>query len=154
MTPLEKSIRRAQGYGDIVRGDPKPAKGAHWNRGIRVARLYANQWCREWSKGVYLRCVTCGGPAEEWAHVLSGKGDAVRWEKQNICRQCARCNLIHEMDPEPLVTWFLKTYGQPALFELTVKSNRPVKMTYSQIMTIGDEYRKLTRTRLGEGVDQ
>mgnify|MGYP001615360202 CR=1 FL=1 len=142
MTPYQID-RATRGGPDVLRGDPKPTAAAHWKRSLKAARIYTNQWCREWVKLYYDRCVTCGRKTElEWAHVLSGKGDAVRWEKLNMTRQCAPCNRLHEYDPEPLMTWFLKTYGQPALFDLTVKSNTVPKYIFSQIMAIGDAYRQ------------
>jgi len=155
MTPIERSIRRSTGYGDVFRPQPKSVKGAHWNRSIRAARLYANQWAREWVKSRYPRCVPCGSDVNlEWAHVLSGKGDAVRWEERNMTRQCTRCNQLHESHPEHLVAWFVQTYGQSALAELVAKAETLPKYTYSQIMEIGDKYRKLckqTPARMGSG---
>jgi hypothetical protein len=128
----------------LLLGDPKPSAKAHWKKSVRAARLYADQCCREWVKANYPWCVTCGGQFNlEWAHVLSGKGDAVRWEKQNMTRQCRVCNQLHEEHPEALTEWFIDTYKYPAFAALVVQSNTPVKFTYSQIMAKGDEYRAL-----------
>jgi hypothetical protein len=130
----------------ILLGQPKPTAAAHWKKSVRAARLYADQCCREWVKANYPWCVTCGNPDTailEWAHVLSGKGDAVKWEKVNMCRQCNPCNSLHEFNPAPLTEWFIQTYGQPAFAALVVKSNTPIKFTYSDIMAIGDKYRAL-----------
>jgi hypothetical protein len=134
-----------RGERDVVR-DPKPTAKAHWKRSVRSARLYANQWAREWVKAKYSACVTCGSRSSlEWAHVLSGKGDAVRWEECNMTRQCTPCNNLHEFEPEHLIAWFLKTYGQPALFALTVKANTNVKFGYAAVMKIGDKLREKMR---------
>jgi hypothetical protein len=146
MTKIERNIRRETGYGDVVRSDPKPTAAGHWNKSIRAARQYADGWAREYVKQLYPFCVTCGSRDNlTWAHVLSGKGDAVKWEERNMTRQCAMCNSAHESNPEPLVTWFLRQYGQPALFALTLQANTSVKRTYAQIMKFGDKYREKVR---------
>jgi hypothetical protein len=135
--------RLTRGGSDVVWPDPKPAKGAHWNKSIRAARTYANSWAREYVKLVYYACVTCGGKIDlEWAHVLSGKGDSVHWEVENMTRQCKVCNDLHEYEPEHLVAWFVETYGQPALYELTLKANTNVKLGFGAVMKIGDRYRQ------------
>lgn len=127
----------------VLLGDPKPTAAAHWNKSLRAARLYTDQWCREWVKRKYSTCVTCESKVNlQWAHVLSGKGDAVKWEKLNMTRQCERCNQLHESNPVPLTTWFVRTYGQPALFDLTIKANTIAKRTFSEIMAIGDKYKR------------
>ncbi len=141
------------GYGDVVR-DPKPTKAARWKRSIRAARLYADQWCRKYVKTVWDRCVTCGSQYNlQWAHVLSGKGDAVRWDVDNMTRQCEKCNNLHEYEPEHLTAWFIRERGQGALFDLVVRSNRAVKRTYSDIMKIGDSYREIVETRKARAKD-
>lgn len=133
----------SRGYGDVVRSDPKPTKSAHWKKSLRAARMYADQWCREYVKTQWDRCVTCGSQYNlQWAHVLSGKGDAVRWYEDNMTRQCEPCNNLHEHEPEHLTEWFVKERGQMSLFNLVCRSNKVMKYTYSQIMAIGDEYRK------------
>lgn len=137
---MSKSMTRKQA---VVFADPKPARGAHWNKSLRAARLYTDQCCRDWARSIYPRCVTCGSTFNlEWAHVLSGKGDAVRWEEKNMTRQCNPCNQLHEFRPGPLIDWFVKTYGYPAFVTLTTLGNTTVKRTYSQIMAIGDRYKK------------
>ncbi len=130
------------GHGDVIRPHPKQV----WTRSLKAARTYANQWGREWVKVFFDRCVTCGAKVNlQWAHVLSGKGDAVRWHKQNMTRQCEHCNQLHEEHPEHLVHWFIKRYGQKAYTDLTIIANRAVKLTYSDIMLIGDELRAEVR---------
>jgi hypothetical protein len=146
MTPrqIDKATR---GGPDVVRlPDPKPTGKAHWKKSIRAARLYADQWCREWVKQKYDRCVTCGNKINlEWAHILSGKGQSVRWEEKNMTRQCKRCNNLHEYEPEHLISWFFNIYGQPALNDLVTLANITRKYTFSQIMKIGDTYRAKVR---------
>ena len=142
MKPYAISRRDLYGGSDIVRSDPKPAKGAHWKQSIRAARLYADQWAREWTKTRYPRCVTCGREPQEWAHVLSGKGDAVRWDINNMTRQCQRCNQLHESHPEHLNEWFMSTYGWKPFVDLVARSNVAVKLSYEKIMKIGDDLRK------------
>ena len=145
-TKLERDMKRSMHMGDIVRGYPKPTAAGHWSKSIRAARMYADSWARDWVKTKYNACVTCGSRNNlEWAHVLSGKGDSVRWEEMNMTLQCNPCNQLHEHSPEPLVTWFLKTYGQTALFELTLKANTNVKLGYSRVMKIGDGLREKCR---------
>ena len=118
--------------------DPKPTAAGRWKKSIRSARLYADQWAREYVKLVYHCCATCGSRDQlEWAHVLSGKGYAIRWELMNMTRQCVACNRLHEYEPQHLYEWFVKQYGQPALFRLTVQSNTLVKYHYRDIMKIG-----------------
>lgn len=134
---------RDRGLGsDVVRADPKPKKGAHWKQSIRAARLYASEWARAWTKTRYPHCVTCGGAPEEWAHVLSGKGDAVKWDTFNMTRQCTRCNQLHEDHPEHLHGWFIAQYGYPAFAALVARGNRSVKLSFAKIMKIGDELRE------------
>lgn len=140
-------ISRRDRYGgsDVVRGYPKPTAAGHWKKSVRAARLYADQWARAWAHTQWDYCVTCGSRINlQWAHVSSGRsdGNSVRWEKKNMTIQCEPCNHLHEHEPEHLIAWFLENYGQPALFALTVQSNRVVKYTYSEIMAIGDKYRE------------
>jgi hypothetical protein len=135
--------KRDMGQGrDVVRGDPKPTKAARWKQSKKAARLYADQWCREYVKHVWDHCVTCGSRINlQWAHVLSGKGDSVRWNALNMTRQCEPCNNLHEYEPERLTAWFVETYGQQALFDLVCTSNTAARFTYSEIMKVGDFYR-------------
>jgi hypothetical protein len=125
-------------------GDPKLTRAVAWKISLKAARIYADQWCREYVKGKWQRCVTCGSPSNlEWAHILSGKGDAVRWDIQNMTRQCTRCNQLHESHPEHLHNWFITKYGYPDFAALVARGNVAVKRTYSQIMKIGSQYRDL-----------
>jgi cytochrome c peroxidase len=147
MTPTLSEIDRwTRGGGDVVIGNPKPAK---WSKGVRSARTYANSWGRQYVKLIYHECVTCHVSEKveslEWAHVFSGKGDAVHWEPMNMARQCTRCNQLHEDHPEHLIAWFLARYGQPALYELTIKANTNVKLGYSEVMKAGDRLRSMCK---------
>jgi len=148
---LPTTLRRDMGLGrDILKAMPKPTKAARWKVSMGAARKYADSWAREYVRLKYPFCVTCGSTMIlEWAHVLSGKGDAVKWDELNIARQCQRCNQLHESHPEHLYAWFWLEYGHRAFDELVVKSNQAVKLYPAGVCKIGDAWRERVRAMKG-----
>ena len=82
------------------------------------------------------QCVTCGSRVKErlqCGHLFSRVAYSTRWDERNAYCQCASCNLHHEHDPYPLMSYFLSLYSQADLDRLHEKYRTPVKLKDSEI---------------------
>lgn len=141
MTPVEKSMRRSQGYGDVVRGNPKPKKKG----GIAAAVKYAD---KQFSRYIVLRdkrCVTCNSTDSlQCSHVFRRHSYATRWDSQNAYAQCKKCHFKHHNHSEyPLQQYAAKRIGHDAMDDLWLRSKQVSHFTADQIRAKGEEFAKM-----------
>jgi len=73
---------------------------------------------------IYIRkrdgyCVVCGSSAYlQCGHYISRSFYNTRWDYRNCNAQCARCNKMHEYDPEPYRAVMVNIYGEDTILEL------------------------------------
>jgi hypothetical protein len=71
------------------------------------------------------RCVTCGARDEtlQGGHYIGRTRQSVKWDVLRNCYcQCARCNAIHENNPEILRKVVVQRLGEPGLTTLAADS--------------------------------
>ena len=75
------------------------------------------------------RCVLCGSDSRpQCGHVLSRVALATRWDDTNCHCQCASCNMRHEFNAYPYISWFITKFGKDKLDELQRRWNKPHPM--------------------------
>ena len=103
---------------------------------------------REFSKLIRLRdgrCITCGelillneagDPVTlNNGHYIRRSVQSLRWDERNCNCQCAPCNGVHEVNPEPYRRKMIEKYGDGIIEELEkiYLENRLKKITTPQL---------------------
>jgi len=90
-------------------------------------------------------CVTChkknlgeyhptGNPTGlQVGHYISRRTYALRWELRNCHRQCAGCNIQHNVNPAPYTKYLLERYGSTIIDELIVIKNQVKKLSIKDL---------------------
>lgn len=90
------------------------------------------------------RCVTCGATTNlQCGHLFSRQAYSTRWDERNAYCQCASCNLRHEHDPYPLISYYLSLYSQEDLDNLHAKYRTPRKYTDRDLDDLIERYANL-----------
>jgi hypothetical protein len=127
------------GGSDVVYSKKRKSKNPR-----KLAKQYADSWCRQYAKKRWTSCVTCGKRENlQWAHLLTAAAESTRWDEDNFAVQCASCNLRHEYDPSPMTMWFLNNNGKQAYISLAQRHHSPAHYKTDDLKAIGDRYKKL-----------
>jgi hypothetical protein len=135
VSALERTIKRATGYGDIVRTKKKPS-------GIKAAVKYADSW---FAKYIVLRdkhCVTCGSTENlQCSHLYRRVHYSTRWTEDNAAAQCKGCHFRHHNDSEhPLTRYIEGKMGRDDLETMWLLSKRVSKFSADTIKAFGDSF--------------
>lgn len=89
------------------------------------------------------KCVLCGSTKMvQCGHILSRVSYATRWDERNAHAQCAACNMKHEYNSYPFVSWALANVGKDAMDELQAMWNKPKQMTNADLQERLDELKR------------
>lgn len=59
------------------------------------------------------KCVRCGKPNVQWAHIFSRRHKALRWDADNALSLCNGCHLFFfHGEPALAMDWFRKTWPE------------------------------------------
>ena len=95
----------------------------------------------------YTTCVTCG-TTKHWKELQAGhwipqaKGDAVRYEEENIHPQCFRCNVNLSGNAGEYYKYMLSMYGLEGMDRLVEQSNQVKKFTVNDLLEIEKDYKE------------
>jgi len=56
------------------------------------------------------KCVRCGSPKVQWAHVIGRRHKCTRWEPDNALSLCAGCHMFWHEYPTLSGDWFRKNW--------------------------------------------
>lgn len=86
------------------------------------------------------RCMVCGSQENlQNGHYLSRVFFNTRWDFENCNTQCARCNKMHEYDPEPYRQFMAEKYGEEIIQELAQKAHSGNKLSRDDLQSIEQE---------------
>lgn len=89
------------------------------------------------------RCVLCGsGERPQCGHVLSRSALATRWLEDNAFCQCAGCNMKHEWNAYPFLSWYIEKFGKDKLDEIQRKWNKPNPMNWQDYEALLERLKK------------
>lgn len=87
-----------------------------------------------------ITCVTCGTSSNPTAgHLFSRVAYGTRWDLDNVFQQCVSCNLKHEYDSYPLMTYAIHLLGEDKVEDLHFKYRHPLKLKDYQLKELYDE---------------
>jgi hypothetical protein len=86
------------------------------------------------------RCVICGKTDNlQNGHYLSRKYANTRYDFQNCNCQCAGCNMMHNLNPEPYRDFMVRKYGEREIQLIRMAAASGYKMTRQDYQAIGIE---------------
>lgn len=113
---------------------------------IKFTDKWFSLYIRE--KGHYV-CFTCGKTASRddaimsCGHLFSRVSFSTRWDEANAECQCTGCNMFHEHNPHRFTVAYITKYGVQKYELLNIKHTKPFKITTSEIILLGEHYKKL-----------
>jgi len=92
------------------------------------------------------RCVICGSTEKLGnGHLFTRTAYSTRWDLVNSNCQCWSHNYLHEYDPAPYTTWFIKKYGMNAYETLHLKFATTHKYSDAQLVELLEELQKVLK---------
>jgi len=96
----------------------------------------------------YVTCITCGTtkPIKEmqaghW--IPQAKGDALRYEEENIHPQCYRCNVNLSGNAGQYYQYMINFYGKDKMDDMVIRSNQVSKLTTGDLLALEADYKML-----------
>lgn len=85
-------------------------------------------------------CVCCGSTENlQNGHYFSRVYVNIRFSFTNCNTQCASCNVLHELDPEPYREFMVQKYGESEIFRLRTLAHAYKKLTRADYQQIEQE---------------
>ena len=88
------------------------------------------------------RCVLCGTTEDLTAsHFFSRRWLHIRWNLQNVCCMCERCNFNHNVNVWPYANWMLDTYDEGIMSELYDLRMQTRKIENDELKSLLEQYK-------------
>lgn len=88
------------------------------------------------------RCVVCGSPEiPQCGHLFSRVAYSTRWDEENAFCQCAKCNINHESDAWPFISWFIEKFGRQTFDEVRARYHKPRQFKDFELEDMTREYK-------------
>jgi hypothetical protein len=134
--------RATRGGSDVVYAKKKRKKPT----ARKLAKRYADDWCRAYAHKMFDNCVTCGAGKEkvlQWGHLLTGECESTRWDIDNFAIQCSGCNMRHEHDFTIYLDWFMRERGPVRYEALVARHHKPAHFKTADLIEIGNAFKIL-----------